>query len=399
MGFHRAELQRSARRVHPLQLLHADGSAAQVGVVSGELVITEKSNIVEVAHLRSGVVSGSVVPVDLPAGSDTPLGPARMPIRHPKWPGPARALLACAVPRLPQMASMPNRLFVASVLAIALAPSTTRAVFDAAGNPLVRRYAEGETLRYLMKGVNHGRHYEAVASGVVRRDANGRFLEEYTWSALVVNGGAVQLSPTSASFRQRVSLDPGDVPSVPNLATVDRGLIGPVLDFLNFYVDLQLASKQSNLISPGSHVLVPRAAPNSWADGTILLIAEDAIDFDITLTSVDTAAQVAVVTVRHVPPSDPRIQLPASWMRPPIADTSNNWVQVTKSADGYVASVGKEIIDVRIRVSLVDGRILSATMDNPVQVLEKTCKDAVLMDCGEPSRYEIRREIELTEQR
>lgn len=55
-------------------LLHADGSAAQVGVVDAALVITEKSNIVEVAQLRSGVVSGSIVPVDLPAGSDTPFG-------------------------------------------------------------------------------------------------------------------------------------------------------------------------------------------------------------------------------------------------------------------------------------------------------------------------------------
>jgi hypothetical protein len=55
-------------------LLHADGSAAQVGVVNGALVITEKSNIIEVAQLRSGVVSGSMVPVDIPADSDAPFG-------------------------------------------------------------------------------------------------------------------------------------------------------------------------------------------------------------------------------------------------------------------------------------------------------------------------------------
>lgn len=294
---------------------------------------------------------------------------------------------------------MRNRLLVVAAVAIALAPSTTRAVLDAAGNPLVRRYAEGETLRYLMKGLNRGRHYEVVASGVVRKNADGRFLEEYTWSDLVVDGAGVQLSPASASFRQRVSLDPGHVPSMPNLASVDRSLIGPVLDFLNFYADLQLAIKQPNLISPGSHVFFPRAAPNSWADGKIVLIGEDAVDFDITLTSVDTAAQIAVVTVRHVPPPNPQVHLPASWMRQPVGDTSNNWVQLTKAADGYVASVGKEIIDVRITVSLANGRILSATMDNPVQVLERTCKDAALMDCGKPTRYDIRRQIQLTEQR
>lgn len=86
-------------------------------------------------------------------------------------------------------------------------------------------------------------------------------------------------------------------------------------------------------------------------------------------------------------------------MHQPVGDTSNNWVQLMKAADGYVASVGKEIIYVRITVSLANGRILSATMDNPVQVLERTCKDAALMDCGEATRYDIRRQIELTEQR
>ncbi len=295
---------------------------------------------------------------------------------------------------------MRDRLLVAAAaVAVALVPLTTRALLDAAGNPLVRRYAEGETLRYLMTGQNRGRHYDVVASGVVKKDANGRFLEEYAWSDLVVDGAGVQLSPAAASFRQRVSLDPGQVPSMPNLASIDHGLIGPVLDFLNFYVDLQLAIKEPNLTAPGSHALFPRAAPNSWADGKIVLIGEDAIDFDITLTSVDNAARIAVVTVRHVPPPNPQIHLPVSWMRQPVADTANNWVQLMKAADGYVASVGKEIIDVRITVSLANGKILSATMDNPVQVLERTCKDAALLDCGEPTRYEIRRRIELTEQR
>ncbi len=290
-------------------------------------------------------------------------------------------------------------LLVAAAVAMALVASTNRAVLDAAGNPLVRRYAEGETLRYLMKGQNRGRHYEVVASGIVRKDADGRFLEEYTWSDLVVDGARVPLSPASASFRQPVSLDPGHVFSMPNLASVDRGLIGPILDFMNFYVDLQLAIKQPNLVSAGSHALFPRAAANSWADGKIVLVGEDAVDFDITLSSVDTAAQVAIVAVRHVPPANPQIHLPASWMRQPVGDTSNNWVQLTKTAGGYVASVGKEIIDVRITVSLANGKIRSATMDNPVQVLERTCKDAALMDCGEPTRYAIRRQIELTEQR
>jgi len=55
-------------------LRQGDGSAAQVGVVADQLLITEKSNEVEVVDLRGGAVSGPAVEVALPGGSDTPLG-------------------------------------------------------------------------------------------------------------------------------------------------------------------------------------------------------------------------------------------------------------------------------------------------------------------------------------
>ena len=55
-------------------LLHADGSAAQVGVIADRLIITEKSNTVETVELRGGAVTGAPANVELPAGSDTPLG-------------------------------------------------------------------------------------------------------------------------------------------------------------------------------------------------------------------------------------------------------------------------------------------------------------------------------------
>jgi len=57
-------------------LLKADGSAGQVGVVPGALVITEKSNAVEtVALAPGGAVSGPAASVQgLPANINTPLG-------------------------------------------------------------------------------------------------------------------------------------------------------------------------------------------------------------------------------------------------------------------------------------------------------------------------------------
>jgi len=55
-------------------LLRADGSAAQVGVTGNQLLITEKSGAVEVADLQGGAVIGAATAVQLPPGSDTPLG-------------------------------------------------------------------------------------------------------------------------------------------------------------------------------------------------------------------------------------------------------------------------------------------------------------------------------------
>jgi hypothetical protein len=55
-------------------LLVGDGSAAQVGVLANQLLVTEKANTVEVVALHGGAVSGLATNVEIPAGSDTPLG-------------------------------------------------------------------------------------------------------------------------------------------------------------------------------------------------------------------------------------------------------------------------------------------------------------------------------------
>lgn len=83
-------------------------------------------------------------------------------------------------------------------------------------------------------------------------------------------------------------------------------------------------------------------------------------------------------------------------MRLPVADTPNNWVMVTKTRDGYVASVGKETFDVELRLALADGKLLSATMDNPVTRVTRDCSDAALTQCGEPRPNPVRRRIAMS---
>lgn len=261
---------------------------------------------------------------------------------------------------------------------------------------LTRRYREGETLTYKMKGANDNWHYEIQAKGVVRKDSTGKYLEEYAWTGLISDGAAVTLPAASVQFRQMLSLDAGEILSIPDLSVVHPMLIGPITDLLTFYSDLWLATKVGKLTRAGDHLYYKFGAPASWADGNRVVLGESSIDFDITLTNIDESAKIATLLVRHVPPEQPQARLAATWMREPVADTPNNWVQVTRKDGGFVAAVGKETFDVRMEVSMVDGKILSGTLKNPVTTKERICRDAALTKCGDSLPIQILRSIEIS---
>jgi len=282
---------------------------------------------------------------------------------------------------------------LAGILAAAAAPRQS-----IGQHPLVRRYVEHDSIAYVMRAVNAGHtdtvRYEGLAAGRVERDSSGRFVERLSWSNFRLGGTPVRLA-SAAAARQILSLDSTWRP-VPDVRGADPRLIGPILDLFTFYVDLKLAASQAALVRSGDHVSVPVGLGGSWADGRQTLIAQDAIDFDVTLQKFDSSRHEAVVVVRHIPPASLKIRLPAAWMAAPIAATPNNWVEVARAPDeSFYGRVGSESFTVTLHVSLLDGRLLAASMDNPVEVLERHCTDAALTACGEPVRYLIRRTIEL----
>ncbi len=264
-------------------------------------------------------------------------------------------------------------------------------------NPLLRRYREGEKLTYRMKAVNENWHYEIQADGIVKRDAAGTYFEEYAWSNLISDNQKAALSPASLAFRQQLTLDPNHNPAIPNFGEAEPKLIGPITDFMTFFVDVWLAAKTGQLTHAGDHFYVQSGVPTSWADGTHMLVGEDVIDFDLMLKDINHSDNTVTLIVRHVPPEKSSIKLPADWMLKPVSDTANNWVQVEKTKDGkYRAGVGKETFTVEIKLSLADGKILSATMDNPVETIERECEDAALTTCGDPKPHPIRRQVEIS---
>lgn len=267
-------------------------------------------------------------------------------------------------------------------------------------NPLLRHYREGQKLSYHMKGVNEQWHYEIQADGIVTKDSAGVYSEKYGWSHLISDGKEVTLSAASVDLRQQVTLDPGGRSIFPDLRRVDSRLVGPMTDFMTFYVDLWLAVKTGKLTRAGDHFYVRRGTPASWADGNHVLIGESSIDFDLTLDELNRSNETATLYVRHVPPQAPEIKIPADWMRKPVADTANNWVTVQKTGNGkFLAAVGKETFEVRILVDLTDGKIMSASMDNEVEAIERECADAALSSCSDSKPHSIQRQIEMSLQK
>jgi len=268
---------------------------------------------------------------------------------------------------------------------------------SASQNPLHRQYRAGERLAYQMHAVNESWEYTIRADGTVTQDASGKFTEEYQWSKMQSGGQAIPLRADMPEFRQRITLDPNTIPAPPDLTKVDPKLIGPITDFMTFYADLWLANKLGQLKKAGDHFYFHNPMPaSSWADGTRVILGQSAIDFDMTLKSADATDGTAVLEVKHVPPEKTRVKLPAEWMQTPVSALPNNWVGVTKQTDGsYVAAVGQETFDVLMTVSLADGKILSATINNPVKTVERTCKDEALAQCDRAKPHMILRKIEI----
>ena len=262
--------------------------------------------------------------------------------------------------------------------------------------PLHRTYREGETLAYQMTGLNEAWHYTIRADGVVTKGSTGPFLEEYRWSGMESEGKPLALSAETRAYRQKVSLDPGWMPGMPDLSNVDRAIIGPITDFMTFYSDEWLAVRMGALKKVGDHFYFAMPFNPSWADGTHVLLGEDSIAFDMTWKSMNVGDHTAILLIRHVPPVKPTVHLSADWMKTPVADTPNNWVEVEKTDDGkFDAGVGKETFDVELTIDLNDGKILSGKMDNTVKTVHCICDDQQLTKCGPPVPHEIMRRIEI----
>ena len=85
---------------------------------------------------------------------------------------------------------------------------------------LSRRYEEGAKVVYQMHGENDGSTYAIRLHSVVKKSADGRFVEEYSWSDGVSNGEPRPLAAASEGFRATVWIS-GLLASSPRIGKSD----------------------------------------------------------------------------------------------------------------------------------------------------------------------------------
>jgi hypothetical protein len=152
---------------------------------------------------------------------------------------------------------------------------------------------------------------------------------------------------------------------------------------------------KSKLTRPGQTAYVPRITPDSWADGKHVLVGQDVVDLSLQMESSNSTEHTVTLLIQRVPPSALHVQQPAEWMQDATQASPNNFVQLSKTSGGFSAETGKETFDVRLVVDTRDGRILSATMHNPVVLRVRACEDRELTQCGPATQKTILREVTL----
>ncbi len=272
-----------------------------------------------------------------------------------------------------------------------------------------RKYQKNGIFYYKMTGLNDGRRYEAISRHRVI-EIQGNFHEEISWIQLKSDGENIDLKPLK-DFTQLLSLDknfhgtPPDISKIP--PQLRKFILGPIFDLMTFYVDLnpRLFLTKMKELELGQPIHIPYNKPSSWADGEFLLIGEDCIDFKLTFQ--EQTLNKALMRVEHFPPSENlKINLPEKWMQDVFPNGKTNWIQISKipgKGEKLFVSYGYEYFDVHIYIDTKDGKILSANMYNPVEIMNRVCSkfqklennQLKLLECSEAEYKHTYRSISL----
>jgi len=241
---------------------------------------------------------------------------------------------------------------------------------------------------------------EEVAESVHEVPARGLPRERIRFTSLTkrTEGGTEDLSEAIAAFppyeASVANADDPDALALPDIKGWDMGVVGPVTDLHTFLVAVSPQVGADKVTRAGETHTLPEAPKASWANGENIPVGEDCIRISVTLVEMN--AETAIYRTTFMPPESACLEMLKPWMEAEVVEGAPNNFQQQMNLGGAAAVMwGREEFVVTSTVRRSDGRILSATMDNRLDLRLKVGCDANLNSCKHELPMKIRRDLTL----
>jgi hypothetical protein len=266
-----------------------------------------------------------------------------------------------------------------------------------------RDYAPGESYRYKMVRTyeeNGAFKREEIAESLHEVPEEGPPRERISFTSLTKRTaeGTEDLSAAIAKFpayETSVSATSNpELSALPDLKGWDMGVVGPVTDLHTFLIAVSHQVGADKISEPGQTYTTGEAAKASWANGENIPVGEDCIQISITL--LESTDDRATYETRFMPPTEACLTPLKPWMEAPVVEgTPNNFQQQMMMGPMAAAMWGREQFVITSTIRRSDGRILSATMDNPLTLMLKVGCDPNLDSCKHELPMAIHRKLKL----
>lgn len=269
-----------------------------------------------------------------------------------------------------------------------------------------RKYQIGEQCEYLLTRNYYlntqWQHKATAAASLVVVETENLLADQVQWLSLLKSdvSGTTDLSAEAKKVDSYfMSLQAGGPLKVPPLKVPQ--MVGMITDFLTFFVAVSPHVGTPNVKSVGEIYVAPQSTKGDWSDGQAVIIGEDCIHPRVEMTDLNSLV-VTYKTSFLAPTSDQVcITMNKDWMVEPVdVGTPNNFQQITSDGSGkFNVMWGHEFFVVTSQVERATGKLLSANMDNYLNLRMKTDCSTDLEGCQSDFPLTIRRALQLEIQR
>jgi hypothetical protein len=178
-----------------------------------------------------------------------------------------------------------------------------------------------------------------------------------------------------------ISLDPNGPLEIPSLNLVPPSMVANVTDLNAFYVAISPQAGIRQLKQVGDHY-DGKSVRGDWGGTPGTPTGEDCVQLRLELTGLSATTANVKTTFLPSPLGCEGFSFKTAWMVPPVSGTTaNNFQEVTHSGKKFDVMWGQEEFTINSVIDRSSGKILSATMENPLHLKLKAGCDQNLENC------------------